>query len=42
MSQLIASNYFKKLWITFSSEDSGEPSMAEIFYLTTSTMIGMR
>ena len=29
MSQLIASTYIRKLWITFSSEDSGEPSMAE-------------
>ena len=40
MSQLIASNYLKKLWITFSSEDSGENSSAETHHLTTSTMIG--
>ena len=40
MSQLIASNYFKKLWITFSSEDSGASSSAETHHLTTSTMIG--
>jgi hypothetical protein len=43
MSQLIASNYLNKLWITFSSsEDSGEPSAAEpkTHHLTTSTMIG--
>ena len=28
MSQLIASNYLNKLWITFSSEDSGASSVA--------------
>ena len=41
MSQLIASNYLKKLWITFSSKHTLWTSSAKTPHLTMSTMIGM-
>ena len=41
MSQLIASNYLNKLWITFSSKPTLWTSSAKTPHLTMSTMIGM-
>ena len=43
MSQLIASNYLKKLWITFSSKHTTRcgPAQPKTHHLTTCTMIGM-
>ena len=41
MSQLIASNYLNKLWITFSSKHTLWTSSAKTPHLTMSTMIGM-